>query len=158
MFISDSLMMAFWNAETCSSILSTNTLNEWCICWSFTHHKKMRGPNWKKLHILPWRSLQSKCHMVSCNTCKYNFHYAHTNSKAFFVYIFTKLINATYYYYVEISYTDFTQIRQLTWTVRSEINLFSLSKVRISLVWFLRTSQTFNKRLLIFPVQDVKHI
>jgi hypothetical protein len=37
MFISDSLTMAFWNAETCSSVLSTNTLNEWCICWSFTH-------------------------------------------------------------------------------------------------------------------------
>jgi hypothetical protein len=27
----DSLMMAFWNAETCRSILSTNTLSEWCI-------------------------------------------------------------------------------------------------------------------------------
>jgi hypothetical protein len=37
-FISDSLMKAFWNTETCRSILSTNTLNEWCICWSFTHH------------------------------------------------------------------------------------------------------------------------
>jgi hypothetical protein len=36
MFILDSLMMVFWNAKTCSSILSTNTLNEWCICWSFT--------------------------------------------------------------------------------------------------------------------------
>jgi hypothetical protein len=48
MFISESLMMAFWNAETCSSILSTNTLNEWCSCWSFTHHKKMYGPNCKK--------------------------------------------------------------------------------------------------------------
>jgi hypothetical protein len=28
MFILDSLMMAFWNAETCRSVLSTNTLNE----------------------------------------------------------------------------------------------------------------------------------
>jgi hypothetical protein len=36
--------MAFWNAETCSSILSTNTLNEWCICWSFTHHKMIDVP------------------------------------------------------------------------------------------------------------------
>jgi hypothetical protein len=47
MFISDSLMMAFWNAETCSSILSTNTFNEWCICWSVTHHNKMHGLNCK---------------------------------------------------------------------------------------------------------------
>jgi hypothetical protein len=46
MFISESLMMAFWNAETCRSILSTNTLNEWFICWSCTH-KKMHGPNCK---------------------------------------------------------------------------------------------------------------
>jgi hypothetical protein len=38
MFITDSLMMAFWNAETCRSVLSTNTLNEWCKFWSFTHH------------------------------------------------------------------------------------------------------------------------
>jgi hypothetical protein len=41
------ISMAFWNAETCKSILSTNTLNEWCffclhewwICWSFTNHE-----------------------------------------------------------------------------------------------------------------------
>jgi hypothetical protein len=37
MFISESLIMAFQNAETCRNILSTNTVNEWCICWSFTH-------------------------------------------------------------------------------------------------------------------------
>jgi hypothetical protein len=36
MSISDSQMMVFWNTETCKSILNTNTLNEWCICWSFT--------------------------------------------------------------------------------------------------------------------------
>jgi hypothetical protein len=47
MFILDSLIMAFWSAETCRSILSTNILNEWCICWSFTHRKKMHGPNCK---------------------------------------------------------------------------------------------------------------
>jgi hypothetical protein len=29
------------------TILSTNTLNEWCICWSFSHRKKMHGPNCK---------------------------------------------------------------------------------------------------------------
>jgi hypothetical protein len=39
MFISDSLMVAFWNAETCKSILSTNTLNEWYIFWSFAHRQ-----------------------------------------------------------------------------------------------------------------------
>jgi hypothetical protein len=38
MFISDSLMTAFWNAEICRSILNTNTLNEWCMCWPFTHN------------------------------------------------------------------------------------------------------------------------
>jgi hypothetical protein len=38
MFISDSHMMPFWNTETCRIILSTNTLNEWCICWTFTNH------------------------------------------------------------------------------------------------------------------------
>jgi hypothetical protein len=32
MFISDSLIMAFYNAETCRSILSTKTLHERCIC------------------------------------------------------------------------------------------------------------------------------
>jgi hypothetical protein len=37
-FLSDSLMMEFWNAETCRSILSTNTLNECCNCWSATHY------------------------------------------------------------------------------------------------------------------------
>jgi hypothetical protein len=37
MFILDPLMMAFWNVETCRAILSTNTLSEWCICWSLTH-------------------------------------------------------------------------------------------------------------------------
>jgi hypothetical protein len=48
---SDSLMMAFWNAETFRSILSTNTLNEWCICWSFTHHKIMHSPKCKGLKM-----------------------------------------------------------------------------------------------------------
>jgi hypothetical protein len=38
MFIPDTLMTTFWNSETCRSILSTNTMNEWCICWSFTDH------------------------------------------------------------------------------------------------------------------------
>jgi hypothetical protein len=52
MFISDSLMMAFWNAETCSSILSNNTLNEWCVCWSVTDHKKMHGPNCKIVKLV----------------------------------------------------------------------------------------------------------
>jgi hypothetical protein len=28
--------------------LSTNTLNEWCICWSFTSLKKVHGPKCKK--------------------------------------------------------------------------------------------------------------
>jgi hypothetical protein len=37
MFISDSLMMAFLNAETCRSILKTNPLNKWYICLSCTH-------------------------------------------------------------------------------------------------------------------------
>jgi hypothetical protein len=39
MFMLESLMMEFWNAETCRSLLSINTLNEWCICWSFTYRK-----------------------------------------------------------------------------------------------------------------------
>jgi hypothetical protein len=46
-FICDSLMMAFRNAETCRRILSTNTLNDWCICWPFTHLKKMHCPKCK---------------------------------------------------------------------------------------------------------------
>jgi hypothetical protein len=46
---------AFWNAETCRSILSTNTLNEWCICWSFIHRKKMHGPNCKIPEIFAHR-------------------------------------------------------------------------------------------------------
>jgi hypothetical protein len=33
-------------SPTCRSILVTNTLNEWCICWSFTHNK-MHGSNCK---------------------------------------------------------------------------------------------------------------
>jgi hypothetical protein len=31
----DSLMMTFYSAETCRRILSTNSLNYWCICWFF---------------------------------------------------------------------------------------------------------------------------
>jgi hypothetical protein len=63
--ISDSLMMAFRNAETCSSILSTNTLNEWCICWSFINRKKMHGPKCKKSYIVcfihVWTMQSSVC-------------------------------------------------------------------------------------------------
>jgi hypothetical protein len=56
MFILNSLMMAFWNAETCRSTLGTNTLNEWCICRSFTHHKKTQGLKCKILHIFFYSS------------------------------------------------------------------------------------------------------
>jgi hypothetical protein len=57
-----------------AEILSANTLNEWCICWSFTHHKKIHGPNCKiKIHILcevtffrkPCRLLDN---MTKCST------------------------------------------------------------------------------------------
>jgi hypothetical protein len=51
MFIFDSLIMAFLNAETCRSTLSTNTLNRWCICWSFPHFMKIHGSNCKKLEF-----------------------------------------------------------------------------------------------------------
>jgi hypothetical protein len=58
------LMMAFWNAETCSSILSTNPLNEWCICWSFPHRKKIHGPSCKI--IPPFYATQSQSYCKQC--------------------------------------------------------------------------------------------
>jgi hypothetical protein len=41
----------FENAETCRSILSTNTLNEWCIYWFFTHYLML---SWKLYFLLVW--------------------------------------------------------------------------------------------------------
>jgi hypothetical protein len=44
------------NAEICRSILSTNTLNEWCICWSFTHQSITTVFNIKILgHVSTYR-------------------------------------------------------------------------------------------------------
>jgi hypothetical protein len=81
-FILDSLMMAFWKAETCISILSTNTLSEWCICWCFTHRKKMNGPNCKN-----WKMVEK---IRACNITAYWNKYIMTSESAFVGYLWRK--------------------------------------------------------------------
>jgi hypothetical protein len=74
---------AFQNAVIRESDINTNTLNEWCICWSFTHHKKTHRPN--------------------CKNCKKNYVLliAHT---------FNKFI---IYFRIRNSITTFTRARDL---------------------------------------------
>jgi hypothetical protein len=68
MFISDSLLMAFQNRETCGRMSSTNTLNEWRICWSFTDLKKMHGPKCKIILGSYLRASKNNIYMCVCPT------------------------------------------------------------------------------------------